>query len=274
MAENGPSGEPGEATRRYRCVIVDDHRLFAESLKVALERQFACCDCFAVSSAGEALELASQKDFDIFFVDVHLPDMSGIELTRCLLTMNPLLRIVMLTVDDSPETVSQAIAAGASGYLLKTASLERMYKDIAALLEGDAVIGVEVASLLFERLRKLPKPGKQRRSLLLERLSPREREILLEVAQGKDNQTIAKELFISEKTVKNHLAHIMEKNRDSEPPPARYPRHPGRPPREGCSRCSRIAIGLWAHVACPAFGPPVPCNFEPFVLFPPSRGMP
>jgi DNA-binding NarL/FixJ family response regulator len=211
MVGNGPTGESEGATRRYCCIIVDDHRLFAESLKLALEREFTCCDCLVVESAREALELASQERGDLFFVDVHLPDMSGIELARRLLTMNPSLRVVMLTVDDSPETVSRAIAAGVSGYLLKTVSLERMYKDIAAILEGDVVIGVEVASILFERLRKLPKPGGRRQSLLFEHLSPREREVLLEVAQGKDNQAIAKELFISEKTVKNHLAHIMEK---------------------------------------------------------------
>lgn len=208
----GESGEGFQKSTQYRhCVIVDDHRLFAESLKFALEREFGCLKCTVVCSAKEVLEFVTREKVDFLFVDVHLPDMNGIELTRRLLAIDSSLRVVILTVDDSPETAFQAIASGASGYLLKTSSLERMRKSLATILEGDVAIGLEVASLLLERLKRFPKSESSSRSPLLERLSPREKEVLFLVARGKDNRAIAQELFISEKTVKNHIARIMEK---------------------------------------------------------------
>lgn len=211
MSQGSSSGGLRKESRNYCCGIVDDHQLFAESLKLVLERKFRCFNCLIARNGREALQLVTRNHLEFLLVDIHLPDMNGVELTRQLLQHDPSLRVVILTMDSSPDTVFQAITSGACGYLLKTSDLNRLYRDLTAILEGDVVIGVEVASLLFKRLRDVSKPRASSHSPLLERLSPRELEVLQRVVQGKDNRTIAQELFISEKTVKNHVAHILEK---------------------------------------------------------------
>ncbi|NSW76764.1 MAG: response regulator transcription factor [Candidatus Atribacteria bacterium] len=193
------------------CVIVDDHRLFAESLKFVLEQNFSRCHCTIACNAQDALQIASQDTAQLFLVDVHLPDMSGVELTRRIFEIHSGCKVIMLTVDDTLETVFQAIASGANGYLLKTSTLERICKDLSAILEGDLVISAEILPRIFERLKRAYGSERRNPSPVLKNLSPREMEVLHKVAQGKDNQTISQELYISEKTVKNHVARILEK---------------------------------------------------------------
>ncbi|MBC7216787.1 MAG: response regulator transcription factor [Candidatus Caldatribacterium sp.] len=194
------------------CLIVDDHRLFAESLKLVLEQKFQWCSWVIACSGKEALQFAAHGKVHLALVDIQLPDMNGITLIRRLLELNPKTLVVALTVDESPETVIGAVTSGACGYLLKTSSVERMCRDLGAILEGDLVIGTEVVPLVVSHLRRSG-PSQRSNSLspLVGRLSQRELEVLALVVQGKDNRTIARELFISEKTVKNHVNRILEK---------------------------------------------------------------
>lgn len=194
------------------CLIVDDHRLFAESLKLVLEQRFQCLDWAIVCSGKEALQFAAHRKVHLALVDIGLPDMNGVTLIRKLLELNPKTLAVALTVDESLETVIGAITSGACGYLLKTSSVERICRDLDAILEGDLVVSTEVAPLVISHLRRFGLSQKSNpSSSLVGRLSPRELEVLTLVAQGKDNRTIAQELFISEKTVKNHVNRILEK---------------------------------------------------------------
>lgn len=205
-----PKGARG-GRKDHLCVIIDDHQLFAESLKLALQQNFPDFHYLLAYNGQEALQIASQHEVRLFLVDVHLPDMSGVELLQRLFKLNPCSQAVMLTVETTLEVLFKAIACGASGYLLKTSPLERIYKDLVAILEGDLVISSEILPHLFTRLRRAYGPNKRLLSPAFESLTPRELEVLYKVVQGKDNRTISQELFISEKTVKNHVAHILEK---------------------------------------------------------------
>lgn len=144
-------------------------------------------------------------------VDVHLPDMDGVELVRRLQGRIPHLKVIMLTVDDTLETALRAITAGAVGYLVKSASFPRILQGIQAALQGDIVIAAEIAPLVVGELKKIYHRQGKRPSPIFQVLSPREREILQAIVKGKSNAAIAKELFIAEKTVKNHITNILTK---------------------------------------------------------------
>ncbi|MCD6155866.1 MAG: response regulator transcription factor, partial [Candidatus Atribacteria bacterium] len=188
-----------------RIAIVDDHALFADGLKALLESKTKIGYCSIFTSGKEAIQEIPLEKPDIVLLDIHLPDANGIQLAEELKTRLPNLKVLILTMDASKEFLIQAISAGVNGYLLKTAPFSKITSCIEAALEGDMVFAEEVSGMLLEEFKKnLPTPKKT--SPLLEQLSKREKQILTLVAQGKDNQSIARELFISEKTVKNYVS--------------------------------------------------------------------
>lgn len=193
-----------------RIAIVDDHALFADGLKALLESKTKIGHCSIFTSGKEAIQEIPLEKPDIVLLDIHLPDANGIQLAEELKIRLPNLRVLILTMDASREFLIQAISAGVNGYLLKTAPFSKITSCIKAALQGDMVFAEEVAGMLLEEFKKtLPTPKKT--SPLLKKLSKREKEILALVAQGKDNQSIARELFISEKTVKNYISNILSK---------------------------------------------------------------
>ena len=193
-----------------RIAIVDDHALFADGLKALLESKTKIGYCSIFTSGKEAIQEIPLEKPDIVLLDIHLPDANGIQLAEELKTRLPNLKVLILTMDASKEFLIQAISAGVNGYLLKTAPFSKITSCIEAALQGDMVFAEEVAGMLLEEFKKnLPTPKKT--SPLLEQLSKREKQILTLVAQGKDNQSIARELFISEKTVKNYVSNILSK---------------------------------------------------------------
>ncbi len=193
-----------------RIAIVDDHALFADGLKALLESKTKIGHCSIFTSGKEAIQKIPLEKPDIVLLDIHLPDANGIQLAEELKTRLPNLKVLILTMDASRELLIQAISAGVNGYLLKTAPFSKITSCIKAALQGDMVFAEEVSGMLLEEFKKnLPTPKKV--SPLLEQLSKREKQILALVAQGKDNQSIARELFISEKTVKNYVSNILSK---------------------------------------------------------------
>ena len=193
-----------------RIAIVDDHALFADGLKALLESKTKIGHCSIFTSGKEAIQEIPLEKPDIVLLDIHLPDANGIQLAEELKTRLPNLKVLILTMDASRELLIQAISAGVNGYLLKTAPFSKITSCIKAALQGDMVFAEEVSGMLLEEFKKnLPTPKKT--SPLLEQLSKREKQILALVAQGKDNQSIARELFISEKTVKNYVSNILSK---------------------------------------------------------------
>jgi len=200
-----------ETNSNLKIAIIDDHLLFAEGLKNLLEAKAGFLQCLIFNNAYQALQRLPQENPHLSLVDINLPDMSGIELTKKLLSKNPSMKIVILTMDDSKETILNAITAGAYGYLLKSSSFSNILKDIQAVLQGDIIISAEVAPKIMEEIKKFYRPKQKENSSFLKLLSEREKEVLREIAQGKNNKAIAEELFISEKTVKNHLTNILTK---------------------------------------------------------------
>jgi len=193
-----------------KIAIVDDHALFADGLKALLESKTKIGRCSIFTNSKEAIQKIPLEKPDIVLMDIHLSDANGIQLAEELKARLPDLKVLILTMDASRELLIQAVSAGVNGYLLKTAPFSKITSCIKAALQGDMVFAEEVSGMLLEEFRKnLPTPKKP--SPLLDELSKREKEILTLVAQGKDNQTIAKELFISEKTVKNYISNILSK---------------------------------------------------------------
>jgi DNA-binding NarL/FixJ family response regulator len=195
---------------RLRVLIVDDHALFRRGLQMVLDGE---ADIEVVGEAADghqALEQAQELMPDVVLMDVRMPRRSGIEATREIRSALPHVRIVMLTVSDEEADLYEAIKAGASGYLLKEISTDEVAEAIRSVMAGQSRISPSMASKLLTEFatwsRRSGPPGTEGPTL-----TDRELQVLRLVAQGMANRDIARELFISENTVKNHVRNILEK---------------------------------------------------------------
>jgi DNA-binding NarL/FixJ family response regulator len=192
-----------------RVLLVDDHDLFRTGLKNLLEEQ-------GVHVVGEApngqtaLRLAPELVPDVVIMDLNMPGLSGVETTRHLTGIAPLARVVVLTISVEDDDVMDAVMAGACGYLLKDSSIEELLAGIRAAAAGESLISPQIASKVLQRLRSQGKSEGAAQTIRAE-LSDREIEVLKLIANGKDNAEIARDLFISPKTVKNHISNILMK---------------------------------------------------------------
>jgi two-component system, NarL family, nitrate/nitrite response regulator NarL len=192
-------------------LIVDDHILFREGLAGLLRSQ---PDMIVVGECGtvhEAIETALQTKPDVILMDFSLPDGTGLDATRVILTELPDVQIIFLTVHDNDERLIAAMRAGAKGYLLKNLSVTKLLASLRALERGEAAISrTMMARILEEFAQSTPPTGPSSPSPLVG-LTSREIEVLQELANGVTNQEIAARLYISENTVKNHIHNILEK---------------------------------------------------------------
>ena len=196
-------------TDSLRVLIVDDHDLFRTGLRNLLEEQGVQVVGEAASGA-EAVNAVREFAPDVVVMDMNMPGMSGVDATRHITSLAPLTRVVMLTISDQENDVMDAILAGACGYLLKDSSIQDLMTGIQAASRGESLISPAVAAKLLQRVRATgvrPEIAKVIRA----ELSEREIEVLKLIANGKDNATIAAELHISPKTVKNHISNILMK---------------------------------------------------------------
>ncbi|MBI4499345.1 MAG: response regulator transcription factor [Chloroflexi bacterium] len=190
-----------------RILVVDDHQVVREGIRLVLESQ---ADMHVVGEAGngrEALTKVGQLQPDVVLLDLAMPGISGIEAARLIRTQYPRVHILILTMQEGEEYFFKALEAGASGYLLKGASAADVVAGVRAVCSGGVALGPVVAKKLVSDF--LERAGTAAASY--DGLSPREREVLTLVAQGKTNQEIAAALFLSVNTVQTHRAHIMEK---------------------------------------------------------------
>ena len=205
---SAPGSGPGEP---IRVLVVDDHALFRRGLEMVLGQE---PDIAVVGEAGdgaEALELASALLPDIVLMDVRMPRRSGIEACSAIKDVVPSAKIVMLTISDDEADLYEAVKAGASGYLLKEISIDEVAAAIRSVAGGQSLISPSMASKLLAEFAMMIKKGDERQQVPAPRLTDRELEVLKLVARGLNNRDIAKELFISENTVKNHIRNILEK---------------------------------------------------------------
>jgi two-component system NarL family response regulator len=194
-----------------RVLVVDDHALFRRGLQMVLEQED---DIEVVGEAGdgsEAVEKAGETMPDIVLMDVRMPKRGGIDACTAIKDVVPSCKIIMLTISDEEGDLYDAIKAGASGYLLKEISIEEVATAIRAVNEGQSLISPSMASKLLTEFASMIKRGDERQQLPTPRLTDREMEVLKLVAKGLNNRDIAKQLFISENTVKNHIRNILEK---------------------------------------------------------------
>jgi DNA-binding NarL/FixJ family response regulator len=196
---------------RLRVLIVDDHALFRRGLQMVLRQED---DIDVVGEAGdghEAVEKAQELMPDVVLMDVRMPGQSGIKATEQIKDLIPHAKILMLTISDEEADLYDAIKAGASGYLLKEISIDEVADAVRSVWSGQSRISPSMASKLLTEFAAMSKRADERQQLPAPRLTEREMEVLKLVAQGMNNRDIAKELFISENTVKNHIRNILEK---------------------------------------------------------------
>jgi DNA-binding NarL/FixJ family response regulator len=194
-----------------RVLIVDDHALFRRGLQMVLEQE---PDINVVGEAGdgqEAVEKAGETMPDVVLMDVRMPKRGGIEATKAIKELMPHIKILMLTISDEEADLYDAIKAGATGYLLKEVSIEEVGSAIRSVQTGQSLISPSMASKLLSEFATMVKRADEKQSVPQPRLTDREMEVLKLVAKGRNNRDIAKELFISENTVKNHIRNILEK---------------------------------------------------------------
>jgi DNA-binding NarL/FixJ family response regulator len=192
-----------------RVLLVDDHEIYRAGLRGLLEE--AGIDIVGEAANGEnALALVEEKHPNVVIMDLNMPGMGGIEAARQIATVAPLTRVIMLTVSSAAPDITDAVLAGACGYLLKSATTQEIVSGITAASRGDALLSPSVAAKLLERVREAPSrpniPDPASASL-----TDREIEVLRLLSSGMDNAEIGRTLFISPSTVKNHISSILLK---------------------------------------------------------------
>jgi DNA-binding NarL/FixJ family response regulator len=186
-------------------LIVDDHPVTREGLHAALDIEGGVIVVGEAASGEEAIEQAGELRPDVVFMDVRMPGMGGIEAARAIRTASPDTKVILVTVDESRASISEAIQAGVSGYLLKDASAEELVNAARLAVEGKAVIHPQLTRAFIEEVQVTEKRSDAAA------LSRREKEILQKVAYGATTKEVAHDLGISPHTVKTHLERIFEK---------------------------------------------------------------
>jgi len=188
---------------------VDDQELFRRGLIMLLGGDI---DIEVVGEAADgitATELAITTAPDVILLDVRMPRRTGVEACRAIKEAVPATKIIMLTVSDEEADLYESVKNGAAGYLLKDSSIEEVAQAIRVVNEGQSLISPSMAVKLIDEFKQMSKPEREQGPAL--RLTDRELEVLRLVAKGLNNREVAKELFISENTVKNHVRNILEK---------------------------------------------------------------
>lgn len=193
--------------KEIRVLLADDHTLIRDGLKKILALHPAITVVGDAANGRQAVELAAELAPDVILMDINMPEMNGIEAARRIKVEHPQMAIIALTIHDDAEYVSELVSAGVSGYLLKDVSADALVESITRVYEGDCVFHPTVTRKMMGEFRRLAAGEAGERP----RLTAREREVLQHVTRGESNREIARMLFISEKTVKNHLSNIFRK---------------------------------------------------------------
>ncbi|GAA4718613.1 response regulator [Brevibacillus fulvus] len=206
-----------------RIVLVDDHQLFREGVKRILEMEQDFRVVGEGSDGEEAYYLAEVHKPDVILMDINMPNMNGVAASEKIVAVSPRTRIIILSIHDDEGYVYRTLRSGASGYLLKEMGTNDLVDAVRVVARGGAYIHPKVTGKLIDEFRRLSEQedaiGKEFSydsnlaidPEVIEALTRREREVLQLMAEGKSNRAIGEFLFISEKTVKNHVSSILQK---------------------------------------------------------------
>jgi len=196
--------------RTIRILLVDDHTLFRSGIKALLQRQ---ADFEIVGEAGDGLEgikRAKSLKPDVILLDLHMPGLSGREAVQLILEEVPDTHVVMLTVSEDADDLLETLRAGAQGYLLKNIDVGFLTDAVRRAAEGEAVMSAQMTTKLMQNVRsEAQKPSQPAANH--DKLSPREREILIMLVKGASNKEIGRILDLAESTVKIHIQGILKK---------------------------------------------------------------
>lgn len=191
-----------------RVLVADDHPVFVRAIATLLAGE-ADIEIVATAATGAAaVELGLEHRPDVVLMDLHMPDLNGIEATRQLTEAAPDVGVLVLTMFDDDDSVAAALRMGARGYLLKGARQEEVARAIRSVHAGDLIIGRQLARRMSALLSDQPAAAT---TPPFPDLTDRERDVLDQIARGLDNTSIGRQLFISEKTVRNYVSTIFTK---------------------------------------------------------------
>ncbi|MGD2151106.1 MAG: response regulator transcription factor [Desulfobacterales bacterium] len=192
-------------------LIIDDHPLFREGLKAIIGRNHRFEVVGQAGNGREGLQKARDLKPDLALVDMSLPDQSGIQLTQELKNASPKTRIMIITMHSKVDYIVKAFQAGATGYVIKESTSERLLQGIDTVLKGEYFMDSSVSHRVVEKLMEFPEKEVKITDASYDTLTRREQEIMVLLAQGLSNKQIAEKLFISPKTVENHRSNILRK---------------------------------------------------------------
>jgi DNA-binding NarL/FixJ family response regulator len=199
--------------RTIRVLVADDQALFREALAALLSVQAGIEVVGEAANGREAVEAATRLEPDVVLMDLRMPVLDGVGATRQLPADRPGVRVLALTTFDGDEEVFAAVRAGAVGYLLKDATTQRLVEAVVAADRGESVLSPSVAAKLVARVAALSTepPARKAAQPLVDPLTERELDVLRELSRGASNREIARALFLTEGTVKNHVSSILAK---------------------------------------------------------------
>ncbi|WP_307816478.1 response regulator transcription factor [Nocardioides limicola] len=201
--------DKGQPAEPIRVVVVDDHELFRRGLTMLLGVEAGIEVVGEAGDGDEGIEVAARVAPDVVLLDVRMPRRSGLEACQAIKEAAPSAKIVMLTMSDEEADLYEAVKAGAAGYLLKDSSIDEVAQAVRVVADGQSLISPSMATKLIDEFKQMSRPERAESPRL--KLTERELEVLGLVAEGLNNRDIAKRLFISENTVKNHVRNILEK---------------------------------------------------------------
>jgi DNA-binding NarL/FixJ family response regulator len=195
-------------TAPLRVLLADDHPVFRKGLRALLTSLPEATVVGEATDGEQAVRLAAQHEPDVVVMDINMPGVNGVEATRRIIAARPGVAVLVLTMFDDDESVFAAMRAGARGYLVKGSDTDDVVRAITAVGNGEAIFGPSIARRI---LTFLTRPLSAYDEHLFPDLSAREREILDLIATGATNTDIAKRLFLSPKTIRNHVSSIFTK---------------------------------------------------------------
>ncbi|MFD2615826.1 response regulator [Terrilactibacillus laevilacticus] len=206
--------------KKTKIALIDDHRLFREGVKRILEME-SDFEVVAEGDNGSVVEaIIEGSNPDVILMDINMPEMNGVEATRSLVKKYPDVKILILSIHDDETYVTHVLKCGALGYLLKEMDADSLIEAVKVVADGGAYIHPKVTHNLVKEFRRLAENGYQREASgfrdieyqkPLHILTRRECEVLQLMTDGKSNRLIGEALYISEKTVKNHVSNILQK---------------------------------------------------------------